>query len=117
MGALIMAHSDDEGLVLPPKLAPIQVVIIPIPTAVADKLMEELKAAGISVKYDNDTRKRPGFKFAEYEMKGVPVRIGIGKRDLEKGVVEVRMSRNCSTRFKIIFLKKPSISVRQIRLR
>ncbi len=95
MGALIMAHSDDEGLVLPPKLAPIQVVIIPIPkpnddiTAVADKLMAELKAAGISVKYDDDTRKRPGFKFAEYEMKGVPVRIGIGKRDLEKGVVEV----------------------------
>lgn len=95
MGALIMAHSDDDGLVLPPKLAPIQVVIVPIPkpndeiTAVADKIMTELKAAGISVKYDDDMRKRPGFKFAEHEMKGIPVRIGIGKRDLEKGVVEV----------------------------
>ena len=95
MGALIMAHSDDDGLVLPPKLAPIQVVIVPIPkpndeiTAVADKIMTELKALGISVKYDDDMRKRPGFKFAEHEMKGVPVRIGIGKRDLQKGVVEV----------------------------
>jgi len=95
MGALIMAHSDDDGLVLPPKLAPIQVVIVPIPkpndeiTTVADKIMTELKALGISVKYDDDMRKRPGFKFAEHEMKGVPVRIGIGKRDLQKGVVEV----------------------------
>jgi len=95
MGALIMAHSDDEGLVLPPKLAPIQVVIIPIPKpneeidAVADKIATELRAEGISVKYDNDARKRPGFKFAEHEMKGVPVRIAIGKRDLAKGVVEV----------------------------
>jgi len=95
MGALIMAHSDDDGLVLPPKLAPIQVVIVPIPKpneeidAVAEKMMAELRAAGISVKYDNDARKRPGFKFAEHEMKGVPVRIGIGKRDLEKGLVEI----------------------------
>ena len=95
MGALIMAHSDDDGLVLPPKLAPIQVVIVPIPKpneeidAVAEKMMTELRAAGISVKYDNDARKRPGFKFAEHEMKGVPVRIGIGKRDLEKGLVEI----------------------------
>ena len=95
MGALIMAHSDDDGLVLPPKLAPIQVVIIPIPKpneeidAVAEKIATELRAKGISVKYDNDARKRPGFKFAEHEMKGVPVRIGIGKRDLEKGLVEI----------------------------
>jgi prolyl-tRNA synthetase len=95
MGALIMTHSDDNGLVLPPKLAPIQVVIIPIPkangeiTAVAEGIMAELKAKGISVKYDNDKKNRPGFKFAEYEMKGVPVRLGIGKRDLENGEVEV----------------------------
>ncbi len=95
IGALIMAHSDDEGLVLPPKLAPIQVVIVPIPKPnddideVANKLMAELKAKGISVKYDQDEKKRPGFKFAEWEMKGVPVRLGIGKRDLEKGVIEV----------------------------
>lgn len=95
MGALIMTHSDDEGLVIPPRLAPIQVVIVPIPKPgeeideVAEKVMKELKAKGISVKYDNDTKRRPGFKFAEYEMRGVPVRIGIGKRDLEKGEVEV----------------------------
>ncbi len=95
MGALIMAHSDDDGLVLPPKLAPIQVVIVPIPKpneeidAVAEKIATELRAKGVSVKYDNDARKRPGFKFAEHEMKGVPVRIGIGKRDLEKGLVEI----------------------------
>ncbi len=95
MGALIMAHSDDEGLVLPPKLAPNQVVIIPIPKPneeideVANRLMEALRAKGITVKYDNDPKRRPGFKFAEHEMHGVPVRLGIGKRDLEKGVVEV----------------------------
>ncbi|MFT4533338.1 MAG: prolyl-tRNA synthetase [Saprospiraceae bacterium] len=95
VGGLIMTHSDDEGLVLPPKLAPIQVVIIPIPKPsddimeVADKVAEELKALGVRVKIDRDMKKRPGFKFAEYEMKGVPVRIGIGKRDLEKGLVEI----------------------------
>ena len=95
IGALIMTHSDDQGLVLPPKLAPIQVVIVPIPKPteeimeVANKLIKELKAKGISVKVDTDDRKRPGFKFAEYEMKGVPVRLGIGARDLAKGVVEV----------------------------
>ena len=95
IGALIMTHSDDQGLVLPPKLAPIQVVIVPIPKPteeimeVANKLTKELKAKGISVKVDTDDRKRPGFKFAEYEMKGVPVRLGIGARDLAKGVVEV----------------------------
>ncbi len=95
MGGLIMTHSDDNGLVIPPKLAPMQVVIVPIPKpgeeidAVANDIMEKLKAKGISVKYDQDKKKRPGFKFAEYEMKGVPVRIGIGKRDLEKGIVEI----------------------------
>ena len=95
VGALIMTHSDDSGLVLPPKLAPIQVVIVPIPKPdpaileVADKIAEDLIAKGISVKVDRDTKKRTGFKFAEYEMKGVPVRIGIGKRDLEKNEVEV----------------------------
>ena len=95
MGGLIMTHSDDNGLVLPPKLAPIQVVIVPIPkpgpeiSEVADKIMAKLKAKGITVKYDTDAKKRPGFKFAQYELEGVPVRLGIGKRDLEKGEVEV----------------------------
>jgi len=95
IGGLIMTHSDDEGLVLPPKLAPTQVMIIPIPkpddviNEAVDKVMTLLKAKGISVKYDNDPKKRPGFKFAEHEMHGIPVRIAIGKRDLEKNVVEV----------------------------
>ena len=95
MGALIMTHSDDEGLVVPPKLASTQVVIIPIPKpndeidAAVEKIMTELRAKGITVKYDQDKKKRPGFKFAEYEMHGIPVRLGIGKRDLENGVVEV----------------------------
>lgn len=95
MGGLIMTHSDDQGLIIPPRLAPTQVVIIPIPKPgpeideAADKIMAELKAMGISVKYDTDKKKRPGFKFAEYELHGVPVRIGIGKRDLEKGMVEI----------------------------
>ena len=95
IGGLIMTHSDDEGLVLPPKLAPIQVVIVPIPkpspeiNKAADKIVKELKALGIRVKVDNDDSKRPGFKFAEYEMVGIPVRIGIGARDLAVGKVEV----------------------------
>lgn len=95
MGALIMAHSDDDGLVLPPKVAPIQVVIIPIPkaneelTAVINTIKSQLEAKGISVKYDMDKKRTPGFKFADYEMKGVPVRIAIGKRDLENNVVEI----------------------------
>lgn len=98
MGALIMAHSDDNGLVLPPKLAPIQVVIIPIyrsPEDLAaisekvDPIVDELKAAGISVKYDDSDNQRSGWKFAEYELRGVPVRLGIGMRDLESGTVEV----------------------------
>ncbi len=95
IGGLIMTHSDDEGLVLPPRLAPIQVVIIPIPKpnevidAAADKVIAELKAKGIRVKYDVDKKKRPGFKFAQYELQGVPIRLGIGKRDLENGEVEL----------------------------
>lgn len=95
LGGLIMTHSDDEGLVLPPKLAPLHVVIVPIPKAndqineVADDIIKKLKSKGISVKYDNDDRNRPGFKFAEYELIGVPVRIGIGMRDLENNQVEV----------------------------
>ncbi|MEM1328217.1 MAG: proline--tRNA ligase [Bacteroidota bacterium] len=95
MGALIMTHSDDEGLIIPPKLAPTKVVIVPIPKPVdiideqAHAIMDALKKQGISVKYDQDPKKRPGFKFAQYELEGIPVRIGIGKRDLEKGVVEV----------------------------
>jgi len=95
IGGLIMTHSDDDGLVLPPKLAPHQVVIVPIPKPtpeimeVADRIATELKSRGVRVKIDDDAKKRPGFKFAEWEMKGVPVRLGIGARDLAKGVVEV----------------------------
>ena len=98
MGALIMAHSDDNGLVLPPKLAPFQVVIVPIYkqdeqlVAISEKvetIVSKLKSVGISVKYDNNDNKKPGWKFAEYELKGVPVRIAIGPRDLENGTVEV----------------------------
>ena len=98
MGALIMAHSDDNGLVLPPKLAPIQVVIVPIHkseedlAAIGEKvapIVKELRDAGVSVKYDDDDKQRSGWKFAEYELRGVPVRLGIGMRDLENGTVEV----------------------------
>ncbi len=98
MGALIMTHSDDNGLVLPPHLAPIQVVIVPIYKdaeglkAISEKvepLLAELRAKGISVKYDDADNKRPGFKFADYELKGVPVRLAIGQRDLENGTVEL----------------------------
>lgn len=95
IGGLIMTHSDDEGLVLPPRLAPIQVVIVPIPKpdpellAKAEEISDALKSLDISVKIDTDEIKRPGFKFAEYEMKGVPVRLGLGKRDLENNTIEV----------------------------
>ena len=98
MGALIMAHSDDNGLVLPPKLAPHQVVIVPIYrkeeqlatiSEKVDEIISRLKAKGISVKYDDRDTRKPGWKFAEYELKGVPVRLAIGPRDLENGTVEV----------------------------
>lgn len=98
IGALIMAHSDDNGLVLPPNLAPIQVVIVPIFKGedqlkqITDKLnpvIDELKKMGISVKYDDADTKKPGWKFAEYELKGVPVRLAMGARDLENGTIEV----------------------------
>nr|WP_299343800.1 proline--tRNA ligase [Allomuricauda sp.] len=98
MGALIMTHSDDNGLVLPPKLAPIQVVIVPIYKGMdqldaisehVDPLIKELRSKGISVKYDSRDTHKPGFKFNEYELKGVPVRVAIGQRDLENGTFEV----------------------------
>jgi prolyl-tRNA synthetase len=98
IGALIMTHSDDLGLVLPPKLAPIQVAIVPIykgdeqlafVSNVANEIKKELLAKGISVKFDDDDNRKPGWKFAEYEVKGVPVRIAIGQRDIENGVVEI----------------------------
>lgn len=98
IGALIMAHSDDQGLVLPPKLAPIQVVIVPIYkgdeefakiSEQAHIIMAALKAKGISVKYDDRDTQRPGFKFAEYELKGVPVRLAFGGRDLENNTIEI----------------------------
>lgn len=98
MGALVMAHSDDNGLVLPPKLAPFQVVIVPIYrndeqlamiSNKVDEIVAKLKEKGISVKYDDSDAKKPGWKFAEYELKGVPVRLAIGPRDIENGTVEV----------------------------
>lgn len=98
IGALIMAHSDDDGLVLPPLIAPIQVVIVPIfknqeqldaISNKVDEITKELKAKNISVKFDNRDTHKPGFKFAEWELKGVPVRLAIGPRDLENGTVEV----------------------------
>lgn len=98
IGALVMAHSDDDGLVLPPRIAPLQVVIVPIYKGDEQKeqigtkaktIMQELKAMGIRVKYDDNENNRPGWKFAEYELKGVPVRIALGARDLENNVVEI----------------------------
>ncbi len=98
IGALVMAHSDDDGLILPPKIAPVQVVIVPIYKGEeqkakidehAHRLIHELKAMGIKVKYDDNDNTRPGWKFAEYEMKGVPVRITLGARDLENNLVEL----------------------------
>lgn len=98
MGALIMTHSDDNGLVLPPHLAPIQVVIVPVSKnaeqlAEVDKvvapIVDNLRARDISVKYDNADNKRPGFKFADYELKGVPVRLVLGARDIANGTIEV----------------------------
>lgn len=98
MGALVMSHSDDNGLVLPPKLAPIQVVIVPIYKGAEqleairtrlEPIMAELKKRGVSVKLDDNDNKKPGWKFAEYELKGVPVRLALGGRDLEAGTIEV----------------------------
>jgi prolyl-tRNA synthetase len=95
IGGLIMTHSDDDGLIIPPKLASLQVVIVPIPkpgpeiNEHAEKIMRGLKDAGISVKYDTDDKNRPGFKFAEYELRGIPVRIALGMRDIEQGLAEV----------------------------
>jgi prolyl-tRNA synthetase len=98
MGALIMAHSDNNGLVLPPKLAPIQVVMVPIYkgeeqrlAAVArfEEIAKELRAKGVSVKVDDRDNVRSGFKFAEYELKGVPVRLALGPRDMENGTIEL----------------------------
>ena len=98
MGALVMAHSDDQGLVLPPKLAPIQVVIVPIYKKVeqldeisvkANEIKKALEARGISVKFDDRDTYKPGWKFAEYEFKGVPLRLAIGPRDMENGTIEV----------------------------
>ena len=98
MGALIMTHSDDNGLVLPPHLAPIQVVIVPIYKSTeqldeisrrVEPMVEKFRNMGISVKYDNADNKRPGFKFADYELKGVPVRLALGARDLENGTIEL----------------------------
>jgi len=98
MGALIMTHSDDHGLVLPPNLAPIQVVIVPIYRSeeqlaqiseVANELVKELRAVGVSVKFDDNDNQKPGWKFAQYELQGVPVRLAIGPKDLEKGTVEL----------------------------
>ncbi|HPB06524.1 MAG TPA: His/Gly/Thr/Pro-type tRNA ligase C-terminal domain-containing protein, partial [Prolixibacteraceae bacterium] len=98
MGALVMAHSDDNGLVLPPKLAPYQVVIVPIYkemdqlaliSSKVEGIIKALRAKGISVKYDDNDAKKPGWKFAEYELKGVPVRLALGPRDLENGTIEV----------------------------
>ncbi len=98
IGGLIMVHSDDNGLVLPPKLAPIQVVIVPIAnnadqlapiTAKLQPVIEQLEESGISVKYDDADNKRPGFKFADYELKGVPVRLVMGNRDLKNGTIEI----------------------------
>jgi prolyl-tRNA synthetase len=98
IGALIMTHSDDSGLVLPPNLAPYQVVIVPIYKSdeqlqaiseKVDRIVKDLRAQGISVKYDDRTTHKPGWKFAEYELKGVPIRLAMGPRDLEEGTIEV----------------------------
>jgi prolyl-tRNA synthetase len=111
MGALIMAHSDDNGLVLPPRLAPIQVIIVPIYkkmeelariSAKVDELIPKLKAKDISVKYDDNDNKKPGWKFAEYELKGVPVRLAMGPRDLDNGTVELAR-RDTLTKETVLF--------------
>lgn len=121
MGALVMAHSDDDGLVLPPKLAPIQVVIVPIYkndeqlnaiNEVANKIKDDLQKKNISVKYDNRDTHKPGWKFAEYEFKGVPVRIAIGPRDLENQTVEV--ARRDTKEKSVIHLTDLSIKIEHL---
>ena len=116
MGALVMAHSDDNGLVLPPRLAPIQVVIVPIYRSPEDlakigetiaPLVGELRVKGISVKYDDNDNQRSGWKFAEYELRGVPVRLGIGMRDLENGSVEVARRDNLTKESRPINFETP----------
>ncbi|MDR5591845.1 proline--tRNA ligase [Christiangramia sp. SM2212] len=108
MGALIMTHSDDNGLVLPPNLAPIQVVIVPIYRSeeqleqiseVANELVKDLRAVGVSVKFDDNDNQKPGWKFAQYELQGVPLRIAIGPKDLEKGTVELARRDTLSKEF------------------
>jgi prolyl-tRNA synthetase len=108
MGALIMTHSDDKGLVLPPNLAPFQVVIVPIykgdeqKNEVLDhakKLYEDLDAAGVRVKLDDRDTHTPGYKFNDYELKGVPIRLGIGPKDIEKGTVELARRDNLTKSF------------------
>lgn len=116
MGALVMTHSDDNGLVLPPNLAPIQVVIVPIyktddefkaVEAVASTLLNQFKKVGISIKFDSRTTHKPGFKFAEWELKGVPVRIAIGPKDLENGTFEIARRDNLT---KKVILKDTIVS-------
>jgi prolyl-tRNA synthetase len=118
IGALIMAHSDDDGLVLPPKLAPIHVVIVPIfkneeeMNAISEKanqLVTQLRQQGYSVKFDNRDTHKPGFKFAEYELKGVPLRIAIGPRDLESGTVEV--ARRDTKEKKVIRMEEVAVVI------
>ena len=124
MGALIMAHSDDNGLVLPPKLAPIQIVIIPIFKTEEDlaKISEEvgplvnaLKGAGISVRYDDSDHQRSGWKFAEYELKGVPIRLAIGGRDIENGTIEVARRDTLAKESRAIDLNSPEAFVGEMR--
>jgi len=105
IGGLIMTHSDDDGLMFPPKLAPVQVVFVPIPKPTEEidraigEMSQRLKALGVRVQYDSDTQTRPGFKFAEHELRGVPIRIAIGPRDLEQNQVEVARRDTREKRF------------------
>ncbi|HMQ04584.1 MAG TPA: proline--tRNA ligase [Pyrinomonadaceae bacterium] len=124
MGALIMAHSDDNGLVLPPKLAPIQVVIVPIYktaedlSAISEKvepILKALKDAGVSVKYDDSDNQRSGWKFAEYELKGVPIRLAIGSRDIENGTVEIARRDTLTKESRPVNFDDPSELVTTIR--
>ena len=105
IGGLIMTHSDDDGLMFPPKLAPVQVVFVPIPKPTEEidraigEMSQRLKALGVRIQYDSDTQTRPGFKFAEHELRGVPIRIAVGPRDLEQNQVEVARRDTREKRF------------------